>query len=212
MPLSVASIGTPHSLELAARNGLRVISAAISPEADPDGLAKQWRFIERSAAAAGRSASREDWSVQAVLYVADTRRQALEDIEAGARQHLADYWYHVGVRAGFEDYRALPGETIDLDRVIRTRGWIIGDPDDCVEKIQAIERASGGFGGLILTVLDWTSRERWQHAQELFARYVMPELQGTNRGLKQSFAKMKADAAAGLLPSPYGPQQKPIEG
>ena len=210
MPLSVASIGTPHSLELAARNGLRVISAAISPESDPDGLAKQWRFVEAAARDAGREANREDWSVQAVVYLADTRQQALDDIRAGAERHLADYWYHVGVRAGFEDYSAAPGEKIDLERVIRTRGWIIGDPDDCVRQVNALIAASGGFGGLILTVLDWTSREKWQHCQDLFARYVMPELQGTNRGLKSSWEKMKADAAAGRLPSPYGPQQKPI--
>jgi limonene 1,2-monooxygenase len=211
MPLAVASIGTPHSLEVAARNGLRVISAAISPRNDADALAKQWRFIERIARDAGRSVTRDDWSIQAVVYVADTVRQAQEDIRDGAEHQLRDYWYHVGVRAGFEDYRAQPGEAIDVDRVARTRGWIIGDPDHCVAEIMALVQASGGFGGLILTVLDWTSREKWQHSQDLFARYVVPEIQGTTAGLVRSWEKLKDDSAAGKLPSPFGPPQKPIE-
>jgi limonene 1,2-monooxygenase len=211
MPLAVASIGTPHSLELAARNGLRVLSAAVAPDTDPDGLAKQWRFVERNAVTAGRVASRDDWSIQVVLYVADTTARAVEDIRAGATCHLADYWHHVGVRAGFEDYAARPGETIDLERVMRTRGWIVGDPDECVRRVQALQAASGGFGGLILTVLDWTSPEKWRRSEELFARYVMPELVGSNRGLAQSWDQLKADAAAGALPSPYGPPQKRLD-
>jgi limonene 1,2-monooxygenase len=94
---------------------------------------------------------------------------------------------------------------------MRTRGWIVGDADECTRQIQALEQASGGFGGLILTALDWTSRERWEHSQDLFARYVMPEIQRTNAGLKRSWEKMKADAAAGKLPSPYGPPQDPLK-
>lgn len=211
MPLAVASIGTPHSLELAARHGLRVISAAVPPAADPDALAKQWRFVERTAAAAGRHPTRDDWAVQAVVYVADTTAQARAEIAAGASHHLADYWWHVGVRAGFEDWRPGSGEPIDLDRVIRTRGWILGDPDTCVRQLRALERASGGFGTLILTVLDWTSRAQWDRSLALFARHVMPELLGTNRGLAASWEQLKVDAAAGVLASPYGPPQRKLE-
>jgi len=60
-------------------------------------------------------------------------------------------------------------------------------------------------------VLDWTSPEKWRRSEELFARYVMPELVGSNRGLAQSWDQLKADAAAGALPSPYGPPQKRLD-
>jgi hypothetical protein len=35
----------------------------------------------------------------------------------------------------------------------------------------------------------------------LFSRYVMPELTGSNRGMKRSWERMVADNAAGALPA-----------
>ena len=208
MPLAVASIGTPHSLELAARYRMRVISAAIPPAHAPDGLSDQWGFLEQRSET---PLDRADWAVQVYLYVADSDEQAVEDIRERAEREQEQYWYHVGITAGLEGYEGKEGDRVDLDRVIDARGWIVGDPDHCVERVMELQRASGGFGKLILTVVDFTSPEKWNHSLDLFARYVMPELQRSNAGLTKSWERMVVDAKAGRLPSPRGPVQEPLK-
>ncbi len=38
---------------------------------------------------------------------------------------------------------------------------------------------SGGFGGLLVTTVDWATREQIMHSYELIARYVKPRFQGS---------------------------------
>lgn len=204
MPLAVASIGNPHSLTLAGQHGMRVLSANVDPGPLGDGLAKQWNLVEQVASENGRTADRDDWMVQVYVYLADSAEKAFHDIEAGAEREMREYWYHLGVTSGFDEFKAKPGERVDVRKLKDARRWIIGNPDECIRRLNEINETSGGVGGFLLTVLDWTSRENWNESLKLFARYVMPELKKTNRGLKSSASRMAADAAAGLLPSARG--------
>jgi limonene 1,2-monooxygenase len=45
---------------------------------------------------------------------------------------------------------------------------------------------SGGFGGFMIRVADWATREKTLHSYELFARYVMPRFQGSLAGIQVS--------------------------
>jgi limonene 1,2-monooxygenase len=64
---------------------------------------------------------------------------------------------------------------------------------------------SGGFGGFMVRVHDWATREQTLHSYELLARYVMPQFQGSlagvqasNRWASERRESLHANAIAGL--------------
>ncbi|MBI3743675.1 MAG: LLM class flavin-dependent oxidoreductase [Chloroflexi bacterium] len=208
VPVAVASTGRQHSLELAATYGLQVLSANFQVGASGEAMGKQWAMLESLSKQKGTVPSRPDWRIANYVYVADTREKAIEDIEKGATEELREYFFPLGVKPSYEDYPGQPASEIDLAQAIRKRGWIIGNPDDCIQQLQEMYKGTGGFGGLLITAVEWTSWSNWDHSLELFARYVAPEFQHSNRGMVRSWNQLKEDAAAGRLPTPYGPQKR----
>jgi limonene 1,2-monooxygenase len=208
VPVAVASTGRGHSLELASAHGLQLLSANFQVGATGEAMGKQWQNFEGMAKARGTTVRREDWRIANYLYVADTREKAFSDIEKGVEEELRQYFFPLGIKPSYEAYPGQPAEEIDLRQAIRKRGWIVGDPDDCIRAIHDQHDGAGGFGGMLITSTEWTSRENWRQRLELFARYVMPQFQGSTRSTKRSWQKMTADSAAGKLPSPYGPQPR----
>ncbi len=205
LPVAVAGTGRPHSLDIASTYGLQFLSANFQVGATGEAMGKQWRSLEEKAQAKGTTVRRDDWRIANYLYVADTREKAYADIEKGAEEELRQYFFPLGIKPSYEAYPGQPAEEIDLRQAMRKRGWIIGDPDDCIRMLKEMEQGTGGFGGLLITATEWTSLENWRHCLELFTRYVMPEFQGTTRGTKGAWQRMTEDSAAGRLPSPYGP-------
>jgi limonene 1,2-monooxygenase len=63
---------------------------------------------------------------------------------------------------------------------------LIGTPDDCIAGIEELQEMSGGFGGFLVRVVDWATREQTLHSYELLARYVMPRFQGSLTGIHLS--------------------------
>src|SRR5262249_53696582 len=119
-------------------------------------LKAQWQIAEESAAQAGRTVSRDAWRLVLPVHLAETRREAIAQIHDRATAWLTGYQRDV---LG----RPLP-EGVPEDNVVETlvdRGsWIVGTPDDCVAAIERLEEASGGFGGLLMMVQDWATREQ----------------------------------------------------
>jgi limonene 1,2-monooxygenase len=54
---------------------------------------------------------------------------------------------------------------------------VIGTPDDAVAQIRRLTAQSGGFGTYLLMAHDWADTAETLRSYELFARYVMPQLQ-----------------------------------
>ena len=67
---------------------------------------------------------------------------------------------------------------------------IIGTPDEAINKLRGILEQTGA-GGVLIASKEWTSTEATWKSYELFARYVMPEFQGSLRGLRQAEAVAK---------------------
>jgi limonene 1,2-monooxygenase len=63
---------------------------------------------------------------------------------------------------------------------------IIGTPDDAIERIRALRDIVGGFGVVLGFAHDWASREATLRSWELFARYVVPEINGYLRPMRDS--------------------------
>ena len=54
------------------------------------------------------------------------------------------------------------------------------------------DEVTGGFGGLMVTTVEWTSREKVWKSYELIADYVMPQFQGSLVGLEGSNRRSRA--------------------
>jgi limonene 1,2-monooxygenase len=146
----------------------------------PERFDASWAVIEDAAAQAGRPADRYDAYVSVNVHLADTREGALENIRAGAARERYDF------------SSAVTGSP--LPSVPRER-WaealadrptdIIGTPDDAAAKLRPLLERTGA-GGVLIWSKEWASREATWRSYERFARYVMPEFQGSLQGLGEA--------------------------
>ena len=96
--------------------------------------------------------------------------QARQDVAEGVMDEANQYFFQTGGKVTYEAYPGQPAEEITLDQIIDQRKWIIGDPDYCVRRIKELEETTGGFGGLLMVSVEWTSTEKWLHSLELFCQ------------------------------------------
>jgi len=70
--------------------------------------------------------------------------------------------------------------------------------------VRNLQEITGGFGVLLGFAHDWANREATMRSWELFARYVVPELNGYTRNLRASADYMtqhRAELVNGLVQS-----------
>ena len=163
-------------------------------------IGEQWLAYESQAKEAGYPANRDDWRISTSIYLADSMEEAIDDVSNGIMEEARGYFFNTGGKATYEAYPGQPTEDITLDQIIDKRKWIIGDPDYCVRRIKEVQKATGGFGGLLMVAVEWTSTQKWLRSLELFARYVIPQFNGSLRGIHSSYQRMVDDNRLGLLP------------
>jgi limonene 1,2-monooxygenase len=184
MPLAVASMQSPAGPALAGKYGAGLLSIGVffGFRGAVD-LKAQWRVAEEAAAEAGRTVSRDEWRLVVPMHLADTRREAIDQIHDRATAWLTGYQRDVLSRP-------LP-DGVPEERVVQTLvdsgSWIVGTPDDCVAAIERLEELSGGFGGLLVMVQDWATREQQLRSYELLARHVMPRYTGALVGVDSAY-------------------------
>jgi alkanesulfonate monooxygenase SsuD/methylene tetrahydromethanopterin reductase-like flavin-dependent oxidoreductase (luciferase family) len=54
--------------------------------------------------------------------------------------------------------------------------WLVGSPDTVARQIRDLYAAVGGFGTILIGASDWQDPGVWDHAMELFATKVMPQV------------------------------------
>jgi limonene 1,2-monooxygenase len=190
-PIAVTSLESPAGMALAGRHGAGVLSLSVArgPRGPVD-LRDQWRVAEEAAAGAGRAVRREDWRLVLPIHLAETRREALDDVRAGAGRWLLEY-----VEGTTGRPRPVPGPAERVvDQMVELGAWVVGTPDDCVAAIERLLERSGGFGALLVWGHEWASRERTLRSYELLARYVAPRFQGSLAGLERSNALVRAQS------------------
>ena len=179
----VAALISPSGLVLAGKEGVGVVSMPNLVPAPPKDLSEWWQLAENSAAENNKTIDRANWWVGAAVYVAETREQALEDVREGANRFYQGY---------FVDTLGMPpGEGDHLDQAIERKGAFVGTPDDVIGEIEDLQATSGGFGGFLHVHHEWATREKMLHNHELFARHVLPHLQGHLESLRESNAWVK---------------------
>ena len=182
MPIAVAAAQSPSGPQVAGKYGAGLLSLSVPrQEYGKVTLADVWGITEDAAAESGAIVSRDDWRLVMPVYLAESRQEAFREARKGAAIWLTEY-FHETLGQPLPD--ASPERIIDemVDRGV----WIVGSPDDCIARMEQLEAASGGYGGLLVTVAEWTSREKMLHSYELLARYVAPHFQGSLTGLETS--------------------------
>ena len=182
MPLAVGSVVSPSGVALAGKYGAAVLSIGAPPKtvAGSVTLTDLWAIAEESAAKHGKRVRREDWRLAIPIFLGDSKEEAYKDALAGAKRYVTGY---LGETLGYPK----PDYPLDqvIDQMVDAGKWIVGSPDDCIEAIYRLDENTGGFGGLLMQMYDWSTREKVLHSCELLARYVMPHFQGDTRRLNQ---------------------------
>ena len=173
MPIAVASSLSPAGMRAAGKYGVGVISIASTSEEGLAALPTQWGFGQTYAQEFGQTLSRDMWRVNANWHVAPTREQAIDEVADGMMRWHNEY--NVGILGRpnanlVTDGRAMAAKMAE--------SGMIGTPEDVVRGIGDLVKVSGGFGTLIGFAHDWAPREAQLRSFELFARYVIPQVQG----------------------------------
>jgi limonene 1,2-monooxygenase len=182
IPVAVASVQSPAGVLLAGKHGASVLSLSIPRESvRQTSLKELWAIGEEAAAAHGKTLRREDWRLVVACHLAESRKEAIENVRMASGRELTEY-FHKTLGNPVPD---VPTDQI-VDYMVERNQWIIGTPDDCIAGIKRLQEMSGGFGGFMVRVEDWARRDQTLHSYELLARYVMPQFQGSLQGITAS--------------------------
>ena len=150
-------------------------------------LRDQGMAMENAAKAAGRDPleARRNWKVVREVYVhPEGRKAALDEIRAGVNNSYFGYTTKLFGALMKQDSNE-PEENIDLEYMADNVQWIVGNPQECVDAIHKVYEAVGGFGTLMINNRDWVQRDKKLRSLEMFARYVMPRVEGLEVGERE---------------------------
>jgi limonene 1,2-monooxygenase len=177
--VAVAAVASPTGPRLAGRHGLGLLSIGATLTAGGfDALAHHWNVMEERAATYGTAVDRAAWRLVGVMHVAETREQAVRDVEYGI-----EAWFRYFQKvAAFPQMAVEGGDLKEMIDFVRDSGiGVIGTVDDAKEQIQRLLDQSGGFGAMLMMAHEWADPEATNRSYELIARHVMPEFQGQAR-------------------------------
>ena len=190
-----ASSISPSGMKLAGKYGLGVISVASFSDEGLRALPTQWGFAETYAEESGATISRDRWRVMMPWHIAETREQAIAEIRDGLLHWHNGYNVQTLARP---DHTFVEEKDADrfIESMIARGGAIIGSPDDAVDSIAKLNELTGGFGTLVGFVHDWASPEATDRSYDMFARYVIPQVQGLIDPVRRAQGLLQNDNAA----------------
>ncbi|HZP58003.1 MAG TPA: LLM class flavin-dependent oxidoreductase [Dehalococcoidia bacterium] len=202
LPMAAASSISPSGMQIAGKHGIGALSIASTSKEGLQALPTQWSFAEEAAAKHGQTVDRKNWRVLMSWHLAESKKQAVEEAKYGLQRWHNEYNVRVLGRPGathVDDVDELLDQTIGRG-ASGAGAAVIGTPDEMVAAIRRLQDVTGGFGVVLGFAHDWASREATFRSWELFARYVIPEINGFNRGQIESaeyLAENKKELMAG---------------
>jgi limonene 1,2-monooxygenase len=171
LPVAVAAAFTPSGPTAAGKHGTGLLSVA---GVDNKGFERTWGWAEEAAEQSGQTISRDHWKVVVPIHVAESRKQALAEIDEGfkRRPYSGDTGSPSAAGPG------LFGGAGTLEEQAERGTMLIGSPDQVAQSIDLIIERSGGIGGILALAHEWADNEATNRSFELFARYVAPRFQG----------------------------------
>ena len=195
MPLFVASLFSPSGMMAAGELGVGLLSLLGFVRGFGE-LKDRWPIVEETAAEHGNVVDRNDWRLVLPFHLADSRKEALNDVRAVGDSLIQNY-FSAPVRQ-VEQGQGGAISAMPLENLANEGGVILGTPDDAIEKIRELQELSGGFGGFMNMAVDWTTQEKTLHSYELFARHVAPVFRNNFGSIPYS-VQWTADRRAKLM-------------
>jgi limonene 1,2-monooxygenase len=196
-PIAVAAAQSPSGMVAAGKHGLGVLSVSVVRGGSiSSNLREFWKIAEDTAEEYGQTVSRKDWRIVLHVHLADSKKEALNQIREKAAAYQYDYFHQtMGIPFDYDG----PREKI-ADYMSENGAWCIGTPDDLASKIKELDEQSGGFGGFMIQATEWGNREQVKYSYELISRYVMPQFQGSLKNLvkSQNWSETHRDKLAAL--------------
>jgi alkanesulfonate monooxygenase SsuD/methylene tetrahydromethanopterin reductase-like flavin-dependent oxidoreductase (luciferase family) len=162
-PIAVAA-STPRSdsMRLAGQRGWIPMSSSLLSRTY---LADHWKLVEAGAATAGRTAERRQWRVARDVLVGPTpalaRDRARAVLGRNYERHQRPNRLGTIQMTSTKLDPAMPDEAVTVDYLM-DNVWIVGDPSECVERIERLHEESGGFG-TVLSITTDSDDAGWDH-------------------------------------------------
>ena len=173
-PVAIACINTLGSVELAGRLNLRVLTGDFIPVSR---LRTFGDTLMTAQAKAGHRATRNMLNATRVVYVAETDKQAREDMRDSYEKTIA---WEIANTPHHQAERIPPGGTlqdITYDYLVDTGNIFVGSPDTVRKRIAGFYEEVGGFGMLQFHAgRDYATPEKLARSMELFMAEVAPRL------------------------------------
>ena len=203
LPMAAASSISPSGMQLAGKYGMGVLSIATTSIEGLQALPTQWGFAEEAAKKHGQKVDRRNWRVVMSWHLAESKKQAQAEAIDGL------HWWHneYNVRVLGRPTSQRVEDKHELLAQITTGqaglgSSVVGTPDELVTAIRQIQEVTGGFGVVLGFCHDWANPEATLRSWDLFARYVVPELNGYTRNQKSSaefLAAHNKELMAGMM-------------
>ncbi len=179
-PIAVASATTPSGVLTAGKYGVGMLSLGAGLPGGPQKLAEQWKLGEEQAAKFGKTMKREDWRLVINMHVAEDDEQAMREVRAGERVETLSYFSETLGRPPMRSENPLA-------EGLQAGTTIVGSPETVAAGIRRLlEFTGGGAGAVLFRSHEWATREQTLRSYELFARWVMPQFQGSMDSLYAS--------------------------
>ena len=191
MPIAVAAVSSPAGMVTAGKFGAGVLTFSLPRGENARPLKEFWGIAEQTAAEHGNVMDRSEWRIVIPTHLAESKQEAMDQIRVGAYRYHREYR---NATLNLETDIEVSPETLP-ETMAEQGDWCVGTPEDLVAWIERVQEMSGGFGGVMVQVVDWASREHMMHSFELIARNVMPRFQQSLPGLVAS----QADTARQVL-------------
>ncbi len=158
-------------------------------------LAIHLKIAEDEAARHGRKMDRKHWSLVVNMHCAEDDEEALNQVRTGERAETLTY---------FEETLGRPAGRADdpLRQGVKMGTTLVGSPETVARGLhRLIEMSGGGCGGFMFRAHEWANRPDTMKSFELFARWVMPQFQGSVDSIRASQDWTKARRKDIFVPS-----------
>ncbi|HEX4904872.1 MAG TPA: LLM class flavin-dependent oxidoreductase [Acidimicrobiales bacterium] len=174
--IAVAAQVSPSGPRCAGRFGLGLLSIGATSAGGFDVLGAHWNVMEERGEEFGQNVDRDKWRLVGPMHIAETEEQARKDVAFGLKDWM-EYFQKVAALPLAPDAES-PDELVEA---MNGSGMaVIGTPDQAAAQIQRLlDQSDGGFGAYLFMAHEWANTEATKHSYELFARYVMPQFQGS---------------------------------
>ena len=179
-PIGVAStsLSFDSSRQVGAQ-GWIPMSSSILPSINLKG---HWEAVEQGASDTGKTADRSQWRIARDVLVAETPELARERAEEVL---VRNYHRHQvpnrspNLMAASKIDPEMPDSAVDAEYMMEHL-WIVGDPQQCADRIRKLYEDVGGFGTFLAVTQDPDNHQWEQRCLELLMDEVGPRVSDLN--------------------------------